>query len=161
MSENHVYPVSAELAAKSLLTNEQYLADYAASINDPEAFWGEKGKIEEVPYEKKEAADQEQIVEEKPKKTKAKKADKEEKKDEREKPLLFKRHKVVRFLISPKNKKMKIEVNKIMNPAFLLGTAFNIAYWHRKYHSGTICKGVSNPQTSNALSGCEKEEIPK
>ena len=33
--------------------------------------------------------------------------------------------------------------------------------WHRKYHSGTICKGVSNPQTSNALSGCEKEEIPK
>ena len=53
---------------------------------------------------------------------------------------------------------MKIEVNKIMNPAFLLGTAFNIAYWHRKYHSGTICKGVSNPQISNALSGCE---IPK
>jgi hypothetical protein len=69
--------------------------------------------------------------------------------------------KVVRFLISPKKKKVKIEVNKIMNPAFLLGTAFNIAYWHRKYHSGTICKGVSNPQTSNALSGCEKEEIPK
>ena len=54
---------------------------------------------------------------------------------------------------------MKIEVNKIMNPAFLLGTAFNIAYWHRKYHSGTICKGVSNPETSNALSGCEKEEM--
>ena len=59
---------------------------------------------------------------------------------------------------------MKIEVNKIMNPAFLLGTAFNIAYWHRKYHSGTICKGVSNPQTSNALSDisskirCKKEE---
>ena len=53
---------------------------------------------------------------------------------------------------------MKIEVNKIMVPAFLLGTAFNIEYWHRKYHSGTICKGVSNPQTSNALSGCEKEE---
>ena len=72
-----------------------------------------------------------------------------------------KRHKVVRFLISPKKKKVKIEVNKIMNPAFLLGTAFNIAYWHRKYHSGTICKGVSNPQTSKALSGCEKEEIPK
>ena len=72
-----------------------------------------------------------------------------------------KRLKVVRFLISPNKKKVKIEVNKIMNPAFLLGTAFNIAYWHRKYHSGTICKGVSNPQTSNALSGCEKEEIPK
>ena len=43
-------------------------------------------------------------------------------KDEREKPLLTKgkRHKVVRFLISPKKKKVKIEVNKIMNPAFLL-----------------------------------------
>ena len=40
-----------------------------------------------------------------------------------------------------------------MNPAFLLGIAFNIAYWHKKYHSGTICKGVSNPHTSNALSG--------
>ena len=53
-------------------------------------------------------------------------------KDEREKRLLFKRHKAVRFLISPKKKKEKIEVNKIMNPAFLLGTAFNIAYWHRK-----------------------------
>jgi len=45
MSENHVYPVSAELAEKSLLTNEQYLADYAESINDPDAFWGQKGKI--------------------------------------------------------------------------------------------------------------------
>lgn len=45
MSENNVYPVSAELAEKSLLNNDQYLADYAASINDPEAFWGEKGKI--------------------------------------------------------------------------------------------------------------------
>ena len=50
-----------------------------------------------------------------------------DKKDEREKPLLTKgkRHKVVRFLISPKKKKVKIEVNKIMNPAFLLGTAFD------------------------------------
>tara|TARA_R110001583_G_scaffold42735_2_gene135862 strand:- start:7945 stop:9891 length:1947 start_codon:yes stop_codon:yes gene_type:complete len=45
MSGNHVYPVSAELAEKSLLTNEQYLTDYAASINNPEEFWGEKGKI--------------------------------------------------------------------------------------------------------------------
>ena len=48
-----------------------------------------------------------------------------------------------------------------MNPEFLFGTAFNIAYWQRKYHSGTICKGVSNPHASNALSGCEKEENPK
>ena len=45
-----------------------------------------------------------------------------DKKDEREKPLLTKgkRHKVVRFLISPKKKKVKIEVNKIMNPAFFI-----------------------------------------
>ena len=57
--------------------------------------------------------------------------------------------------------KINIEVNNIMNPAFLLGTAFNIAYWHRKYHSGTICKGVINPLTSNALSGCDKLYIPK
>ena len=85
------------------------------------------------------------------------------KKDEIEKPLLHSINlvRVVRLLISPNKKKMKIEVSKIMKPAFLFGTAFNIAYWHRKYHSGTICKGVSNPQTSNALSGCEKEEIPK
>merc|ERR1712039_825066 len=85
----------------------------------------------------------------------------ERKKNEREKLLLFNRHKVVRLLISPKKKRARIEVNNIMNPAFLLGTAFNIAYWHRKYHSGTICKGVSNAQASNALSGCEKEETPK
>ena len=72
-----------------------------------------------------------------------------------------KRLKVVRFLISANKNKLKIEVNKIMNPAFLLGTAFNIAYWHRKYHAGNICKGVRNPQSSKALSVCEKEEIPK
>ena len=45
MSGNHIYPVSPELAQKSLLTNEQYLSDYTASIENPEAFWGEKGKI--------------------------------------------------------------------------------------------------------------------
>ena len=37
-------------------------------------------------------------------------------KDEREKPLLFNLVKVVKFLISPKKNKIKIEVNKIMNP---------------------------------------------
>ena len=35
------------------------------------------------------------------------------------------------------------------------------SFSERKYHSGTICKGVSNPQTSNAFTGCDKEEIPK
>jgi len=80
-------------------------------------------------------------------------------KNENEKPLLLCTLlvKLVRFLTSPNKKKIHIEVHKTMNPAFLLGTAFNIAYWHRKYHSGTICKGVTNPHTSNALSGCDKE----
>ena len=73
----------------------------------------------------------------------------------------IKDYKVIEQIMLDPSKKVKIEVNKIMNPAFLLGTAFNIAYWHRKYHSGTICKGVSNPQSSKALSVCEKEEIPK
>ncbi|WP_028863522.1 acetate--CoA ligase [Psychromonas aquimarina] len=45
MSEKHIYPVSADLAQKSLLTNEEYLSQYQQSVNDPEAFWGEKGKI--------------------------------------------------------------------------------------------------------------------
>ena len=30
-----------------------------------------------------------------------------------------------------------------MNPAFLLGIAFKIPYNSKKYHSGTICKGVT------------------
>ena len=38
-----------------------------------------------------------------------------------------KTHKVVRFLISPKKKKEKIEVNKIMNP-----TAGSQGHGHRK-----------------------------
>ena len=45
MSKNIIYPVSAEFAEKSLLTNQQYLSEYTASINEPEIFWEEKGKI--------------------------------------------------------------------------------------------------------------------
>jgi len=54
MSGNNLYPVSPDLAQKSLLTNEQYLVDYQASIDDPDAFWGEKGKILDwiTPYTK-------------------------------------------------------------------------------------------------------------
>ena len=37
-----------------------------------------------------------------------------------------------------------------MNPAFLLGIAFNIAYWHKKYHSGTICKDYK-PKRKDSL----------
>ena len=45
MSGQSIYPVSPELAQKSLLTNDQYLSDYKLSIEDPEKFWGDKGKI--------------------------------------------------------------------------------------------------------------------
>ena len=44
----------------------------------------------------------------------------ERKKDEREKPLLFNLVKVVRFLISPKKMKVKIEVNKISDFIFCI-----------------------------------------
>ncbi|MEG3755889.1 acetate--CoA ligase [Psychromonas arctica] len=54
MSENNIYPVSSEVAKKSLLTNDQYLSDYAESIENPESFWNEKGKILDwiTPYTK-------------------------------------------------------------------------------------------------------------
>ncbi|MFT4836229.1 MAG: acetyl-CoA synthetase [Psychromonas sp.] len=45
MSEEHIYPVTDNLAKNSLLTNEEYLTQYQASISDPSTFWGEKGKI--------------------------------------------------------------------------------------------------------------------
>jgi hypothetical protein len=65
------------------------------------------------------------------------------------------------FLTSPSKNNIKTDVRKIMNPTFLLGIAFNTAYKDKKYHSGTICKGVTNPLTSTLLSGCDKLNIPK
>ncbi|MEM8616535.1 MAG: acetate--CoA ligase [Pseudomonadota bacterium] len=44
MSQEPVYPVPADFAAKANLTAEQYKDMYAASVADPEAFWGEQGK---------------------------------------------------------------------------------------------------------------------
>ena len=41
---NKTYPVPAGFAAKANLTPEKYREMYAASIADPEAFWGEQGK---------------------------------------------------------------------------------------------------------------------
>jgi len=35
-----LYPVKPEFAAKTRITREQYLRDYQASIDDPDAFWG-------------------------------------------------------------------------------------------------------------------------
>ncbi len=44
MTENSVYPVPSDFAAKANLTPEKYKEMYAASVADPEAFWGEHGK---------------------------------------------------------------------------------------------------------------------
>jgi acetyl-CoA synthetase len=39
-----VYPVPADFAAKAHINAEKYQEMYAASVNDPETFWGEHGK---------------------------------------------------------------------------------------------------------------------
>ena len=44
MSETHVYPVPADLAASAWVDNDKYLEMYKQSVEDPDAFWGEQGK---------------------------------------------------------------------------------------------------------------------
>ncbi|WP_299624182.1 acetate--CoA ligase [uncultured Tateyamaria sp.] len=44
MSDSKTYPPSAEMAANAHVDAAKYEAMYAASIADPEAFWGEQGK---------------------------------------------------------------------------------------------------------------------
>lgn len=44
MTETPIYPVSSDFAAKANLSPERYKDMYAASIADPEAFWGEHGQ---------------------------------------------------------------------------------------------------------------------
>jgi acetyl-CoA synthetase len=39
-----IYPPSAEVVARAHADKEKYDAMYAASVADPEAFWGEEGK---------------------------------------------------------------------------------------------------------------------
>jgi acetyl-CoA synthetase len=41
---SHVYEVPAEFARKARVNTERYAADYARSISDPSAFWGEVGR---------------------------------------------------------------------------------------------------------------------
>jgi len=41
---SHVYEVPAEFARKARVDTDRYAADYARSIKDPSAFWGEVGK---------------------------------------------------------------------------------------------------------------------
>jgi acetyl-CoA synthetase len=44
MSEIKTYPVNDFFAQRALISNDDYLAMYQASIDDPEAFWAEHGK---------------------------------------------------------------------------------------------------------------------
>ena len=45
MSESKVYPVKAHIGNGALLDKEGYEAMYLASVQNPDAFWGEQGKI--------------------------------------------------------------------------------------------------------------------
>jgi acetyl-CoA synthetase len=44
MSESHLFPVPDDFAARAWVDNDTYLEMYKASIDDPDAFWGEHGK---------------------------------------------------------------------------------------------------------------------
>ncbi len=44
MSEDRVYPVPPEFAAKALVNSQKYEEMYAASVGDPDGFWREHGK---------------------------------------------------------------------------------------------------------------------
>jgi acetyl-CoA synthetase len=45
MSQIHKHPVPAAIAANALINADQYAALYQQSVDDPETFWGEQGKI--------------------------------------------------------------------------------------------------------------------
>ncbi len=44
MSENLLFPVPDSVAANAWADNDKYLEMYQASVDDPETFWGKKGK---------------------------------------------------------------------------------------------------------------------
>ena len=44
MSDNTIFPVPASLARGAWIDEAKYEALYAASMADPEKFWGEQGK---------------------------------------------------------------------------------------------------------------------
>ncbi len=54
MSQIHKHPIPAAIAERCLITPEQYDAKYQQSVHDPDAFWGEQGKILDwiTPYQK-------------------------------------------------------------------------------------------------------------
>ncbi|AUX71394.1 acetate--CoA ligase [Erwinia pyrifoliae] len=45
MSHAHIYPIPANIAQNTLINPRQYHSMYQQSVQDPEAFWGEQGKI--------------------------------------------------------------------------------------------------------------------
>ena len=58
----------------------------------------------------------------------------------KEKGLYYSREKVVRILISPKKRNFNLGANKVVNPAFLLDTALNIADLHKEYRQVSSVK---------------------
>ncbi|SUG35435.1 acetyl-coenzyme A synthetase [Salmonella enterica subsp. arizonae] len=54
MSQTHKHAIPANVADRCLINPEQYEAKYQQSINDPDTFWGEQGKILDwiTPYQK-------------------------------------------------------------------------------------------------------------
>ena len=45
MSESHLFPVPDDFAARAWADNDTYLDMYQASIDDPEAFWGDRKSV--------------------------------------------------------------------------------------------------------------------
>ncbi|WP_065650336.1 acetate--CoA ligase [Pantoea eucrina] len=45
MSQIHKHPVPAAIAANALINADEYTARYQQSVDDPDTFWGEQGKI--------------------------------------------------------------------------------------------------------------------
>ncbi len=54
MSQIHKHDIPANIAERCLINPEQYEAKYQQSVTDPDAFWGEQGKILDwiTPYTK-------------------------------------------------------------------------------------------------------------
>ena len=54
MSQIHKHDIPANIADHCLINPEQYKEKYQQSISDPDAFWGEQGKILDwmKPYQK-------------------------------------------------------------------------------------------------------------
>lgn len=54
MSHRYKHPVLPEIAANALITPQQYAEMYQQSVEDPEGFWGEQGKILDwiTPYQR-------------------------------------------------------------------------------------------------------------